>query len=134
MITKISVETLYIQASTGTVETPILKDMIPLIQRNPGITAKALARQLEERRTDLSGAIRLLTGKGIDELLMIWRMMRALELLRTTTDDFEVIAQKCGYTQGKHLANAMKRELRLTPFEYRNGYRRGVQRPVKTRI
>ncbi len=134
MLPIITVENLYVTAYTGKVEIPILKDVVELIQHNPGITAKAMARQLEVRRSDLSGAVRLLTGKGIDDLLMVWRMMHALELLRTTRDDFETIARKCGYTRGKHLANAMKRELRLTPFEYRKGYRRGVQRPIKTRI
>lgn len=134
MIPIITVENLYVTAYTGKVEIPILKDVVALIQHDPGITAKALARQLEVRRPDLSGAVRLLTGKGIDDLLMIWRMMRALELLRTTTDDLATVAQKCGYTCAKHLANAMTRELRLTPYEYRKGYRRGVQRPVKNRI
>ena len=110
---------------------PILDAMLPLMIEHPGIRARQIARQLDVRQNDLSGAVRILTGYSLDPLLSQWRMYKALELLRTTNLSFTEIARICGYRQNKHLAKAMKRALKMTPFEYRNGYRRTVERPTK---
>lgn len=99
-----------------------------LLQRHPGLAPCAIANTLGVSRRDLSGAIRILMGITLEQLTNHWRMMTALELLRDSSIDFQTIALRCGYQHGKTLARALKRELHLTPFEYRNGYRRGASR------
>lgn len=96
-----------------------------------GMKAKEVAKALGVRKSDLSGAVRILTGKTLDAMLTEWYMLKALELLSRTSLDFATIAQLCGFRHRKYLAQAMKRYLKMTPFQYRNGYLRGVQRPCQ---
>ena len=125
----ISLDAFYQQVSTNTVTIPILKEMSSHLSRSPGITCRALAKALDVDGRDLSGSVRLLTGMTLDAMLKRWHMMKALDLLRNTDYDYKTIARICGYSQPKNLERAMKRELHMTPYEYRNGYRRGVERP-----
>ena len=126
----ITVEELYFKLrSAGSVEIPVLREISPYLTRSPGLRLKDLAKHLEVKPSELSAAIHLLTGETFDALLNKWRMYKALDLLKDTELTLEQVAEQSGYSQYKHLAKAMKRELQMTPFEYRHGYRRTVERP-----
>ena len=130
MIKQFTLSELYAHSRERPIGESLLDALIPMLHSNPGLQAKTIAKYLGVKTTDLSGAVRILTGRTMDALLSQWRMYKALDLLRNTELPFSDVAIRCGYRQYKHLAKAMKRELRITPFEYRNGYRRTVQRPI----
>ena len=109
----------------------IIDAVVTLLHDHPEMWAKDIATALGVSRRDLSGAIKILTGTGLNAFVNEWHMRKAIELLKTTHLDLATIAHRCGYRQRKHLARALDQELGFTPFEYRNGYRRGVERPIR---
>ena len=111
----------------------IIDQVVTLLQDTPGLWGKDIADKLGVRRRDLSGALYILTGMGTNAFVNEWHKLKALELLKDPHLDFATIAHRCGYRQRKHLARALDNDLGITPFEYRNGYRRGVERPPRNR-
>ena len=107
----------------------IIDQVVALLQENPALWGKDIANALGVSRRDLSGAMKILTGMGINAFVNEWHMLKAIELLHDPHLDFAEIAHRCGYRQRKYLARVLDHEFGFTPFEYRNGYRRGVERP-----
>ena len=130
---KYSISELFLRPRDQPTGDTIIDAVLTLLHANPGLWGKDLAEKLDIPRRDLSGAIRILTGMGINTFVTEWHKLKAIELLKNPRLDFATIAHRCGYRQPKHLARALDQELGFTPFEYRNGYRRGVQRPLRAR-
>ena len=95
-----------------------------IIRQKPAIWSKDVAKSLNVSRRDLSAAIRLLVGKTLDEMVKEWRMLQAMEQLRSTDLDILDIARQCGYSNTRHLSFAMEKRLHMTPYEYRYGAHR----------
>lgn len=93
-----------------------------------------IAKHLGVRKEHLSGAITILTGKSLDAMIVEWRMLQALYLLRTTDKDYPEIAHLCGFSQTKTLARAMERVLHMSPYEYRNGCHREQIRRYRKKL
>ena len=129
MIKTYTFDELYAHGKGHPIGERILDVVLPLLHTHPGWRVKTLAKHLGVKPNGLTATIHLLTGMTMETLLNKWRMYKALELLKDTELTLEQVAEQSGYTHYKHLAKAMKRELRMTPYEYRHGFRRTVERP-----
>ena len=122
MNTTITVEELYMQARTNSVETPVLKDVITYLIRSPGINGKTLAKVLDVKRSALSGAILLLTGVNLNDFLKQWKLLNAMYLLKMTKYTYEEIAILCGFSSYRTLSRFIERMIHCTAYEYREGH------------
>ena len=121
----ITIEQLYSQARTNTVEIPILKDTVQYLVRSPGISGKTLAKLLDVKRSALSSAILLLTGMNLNDMLKEWKLLHAMYLLRNTTLSYDDVANLCGFSGNRTLSRFMERMLKCTAYEYREGKSNG---------
>ena len=121
----ITPEQLYAQAQTNSVETPILKDVTRYLVRSPGINGKTLAKVLDVKRSALSGAIQLLSGDTLNDLLKKWKLLHAMYLLRNTTLSYDDVANLCGFSGNRTLSRFMERMIKCTAYEYREGKSNG---------
>jgi LacI family transcriptional regulator len=101
---------------------------------------RVIRKYLHDRRLSVSGVARLagLSRRGLDRAfhnhlgrsvaaeIAHLRLEEAMELLRTTRASALTIAEACGYSDAKHLRRAFRRELRLTPREFRLQNQRAV--------
>ena len=121
----ITVEQLYSQARTNSVDIPILKDTVQYLVRSPGISGKTLAKLLDVKRSALSGAIQMLTGETLNDLLKKWKLLHAMYLLGKTTLSYKDVANLCGYKSINGLSKFMERMIRCTAYEYRENRTHG---------
>ena len=121
----ISIETLYFQAQKDEVDTPIMKDVTPYLVRSPGINGKTLAKLLDVKRSALSGAIQLLTGETLNDVLKKWKLLHAMYLLGKTTLSYKDVANLCGYKTINGLSKFMERMIKCTAYEYRESRTHG---------
>ena len=121
----ITPEQLYVQAQTNSVEIPILKDVTRYLVRSPGINGKTLAKVLDVKRSALSGAIQLLTGDTLNDLLKKWKLLHAMYLLSNTTLSYDDVAHLCGFSGNRTLSRFMERMIKCTAYEYREGRSNG---------
>ena len=127
----ITIEQLYSQARTNTVEIPILRDVTPYLVRSPGINGKTLAKLLEVKRSALSGAIQMLTGDSLNDMLKEWKLLHAMYLLRNTTLSYDDVANLCGFSGNRTLSRFMERMIKCTAYEYREGRSNGHRGTVQ---
>lgn len=59
-------------------------------------------------------------GSTPHDYLLAYRLHEAKELLRTSRDSVELIAEKCGFNSASHFARAFKKETHMTPLKFRN--------------
>ena len=121
----ITIEQLYSQARTNTIEIPILRDVTLYLVRSPGINGKTLAKLLDVKRSALSGAIQLLTGETLNDVLKKWKLLHAMYLLGKTTLSYKDVANLCGYKTINGLSKFMERMIRCTAYEYRESRTHG---------
>jgi len=74
------------------------------------------------RRT-LEKRFHTLLNRSPHEQIRRIRIYRACELLRETDSFIEDLAQKCGYTTRDRFNVAFKKEMKMTPSQYRKQYR-----------
>ena len=127
------VEDLFTRSRNQPTGDAIIDQVLNTLHETPSLWGKDIADHLGVSRRDLSGAIKILTGMGINDFVNEWHKLKAIELLKGTRLDFAEIAHRCGYRRRKYLARVLDHELGFTPFEYRNGYRRGTERPLRDR-
>lgn len=125
MKTIITVEELYAQSHTGSVEIPILQEIVPYLTRLPGINGKTLAKVLGVKRSALSNAVQLLTGETLNDLLKHWKLLTAMHLLRNTSLPYKEVAKRCGYKTINALSKFMERMIKCTAYEYRENRTHG---------
>lgn len=120
MKTYITVEELYFRLrAEGAVEIPILRDVVPYLSRQPGITGKVLAKALDVKQGALSNAILLLTGVTLKDMQTQWKLLHAMYLLKNTTIDYKSVATQCGFKTINGLSKFMERQIGCTAYEYR---------------
>ena len=123
-----NVETLYLQSHGEGVETPILKDVTEYMRQHPSINGKNMAKALNVKRSALSGAIQLLTGENLNDLMKKWRLLHAMYLLRNTSLSYKEVATQCGFFSLRGLTKFLERMIRCTPYEYRKSVTHGNRR------
>lgn len=112
----------YRQEKTGEV---VIDSILELLKGDAGLWGIDIAEKLGLPRRDLSAALRVVMGIGLDELVNEWHKLSALELLETTDLDYDEIARRCGYRRQDYLAAVFEREYGMTLYSYRRGQKRG---------
>ena len=69
------------------------------------------------------------TGMAPSEYLLRARMGLACRFLSETDLPVDKIARRVGMSNGDHLAKVFRRNLRLSPLEYRNRHLQGITFP-----
>lgn len=71
------------------------------------------------KRTQFANIIKHLTGYSPGQYLQLLRLDRACELLRNTDLSITDIAFGCGYSSSQYFAEAFRKQVHMTPSEYR---------------
>jgi len=106
------------QEPTGEV---ILDAVVPVLRRTNTQSVADVAAALDVEARHLSGAVQLLTGLPLKELILTWRALQARELLRDETLTLDEVAHRCGFVQKKNLIDFFARRYGMTPMVYRTG-------------
>jgi AraC-like DNA-binding protein len=83
-------------------------------------TVTDLAKHVAMSRSAFATRFRDLLGESPLRYIARWRMIRAAELLRTTTQPLDEVAATLGYATPTAFHKAFKRQLGVTPAAYRN--------------
>jgi AraC-like DNA-binding protein len=81
---------------------------VPVLARKTGVSPAHLTRLF---RSEL--------GASPQEAMRLLRLDRAADLVATTTHSLDAIAQRCGFTDGRHLARWFRHAFGLSPRAYR---------------
>ena len=98
-----SVEELY-ERKEATGE-PIVDEMVSYLKRTRIITARDLAMLMDVNKRQLYGAMSILVGLPLGDIITRWRLLQARELLHTEpyssmpvrTDRLKAVAHRCGW-------------------------------------
>jgi two-component system response regulator YesN len=108
-----------------------------ILDNNPGkkIGIKELAHEVGWNRTELANAFKLLLELTIKDYQLELKMKTAQHLLETTQNPVKRVALLSGYKSDSNFAVAFKREIGLTPVDYRRKVHNGhnVNKPSKKR-
>jgi AraC-like DNA-binding protein len=80
----------------------------------------ALAKQVAMSRSAFATRFSELVGESPLRYIARWRMVRAAELLRTTTQPLDEVAATLGYAALPAFHKAFKRQFGVAPAAYRN--------------
>ncbi|WAA11147.1 helix-turn-helix transcriptional regulator [Fervidibacillus albus] len=102
-------------------ENEYVRKAITFIQNhyNEQIKLTDIAAFVSLHRSYLSTIFKKETGISIQQYLTVFRLSRAAELLRITDLTIEQIAQSCGYHDPLVFSKNFKKQMDMTPTEYR---------------
>ena len=86
---------------------------------NQKITIETICRRFHVNRTTLMNEFKDNIGKSIHQYLMQLRVSMAGTLLRGTKLPLETISDKCGFTDLSYFCKTFKRQMNMTPQQYR---------------
>mgnify|MGYP004466590339 FL=1 len=101
-----------------------IKKMLDFIHEHyaESLSLQVMAETFGLRETYLSSLIKKQTGKGFSEHLTDVRIQKAMELLQTTNDSIESVAQQVGYTDYYYFSKVYKKVTGMTPAAYRKQF------------
>jgi LacI family transcriptional regulator len=106
------------------IEDQAVAEVVARIRQASGrLSAKLVTRGLPLSRRSLERRFRQSLGRGIGQEVRRAQLQRAQELLATTEWTMDQIAQAAGFTDGRHVAVAFRKNLQTTPSEYRRRFR-----------
>ncbi|KAB8167684.1 helix-turn-helix domain-containing protein [Streptomyces sp. 3MP-14] len=125
------------QATTGwaaALADPAIADALDAIHRDPAHpwTVAELGRLAGLSRAAFARRFATVVGQPPLAYLTWWRMTVAGRLLDSTDAPLRVVAQRSGYSSEFAFAKAFRRELGMSPGQYRNGERPGAERSART--
>ncbi len=100
---------------------PIVGHALALLHAEPGAdwTVEKLATRIGQSRSNLANKFSRLIGESPMRYLVRWRMQLAVKRLRSSSQRISTIAEGLGYDSDAAFSRAFRRELGLTPTEYR---------------
>lgn len=119
---RITVEELFNLPQDQPVNIAILDEVVETLRHTNVLWGKDIAQKMGVKKTDLNGAIHILVGTSLDEMVKTWRKLQAIDLLNHSACSYEEIASACGFRSIHSLSMFMNRETELTPFEWREKY------------
>lgn len=90
---------------------------------NPDITVNDVANYLHISRSYLFTLFKKYLNTSPQQFLTMMRIANARELLHSTDIPISIIASSCGYQNPFAFSRAFKREMNMTPSEFRMKYR-----------
>jgi LacI family transcriptional regulator len=88
-----------------------------------GIKAEQVVDHIGIARSTLDAHFRKELGRTIHDEIMLTKLARAQELLRSGRHSCALIAEQCGFTSLQYMHAVFKRELGCTPREYQHSQR-----------
>lgn len=119
---RITVEELFDLPQDQPVNIAILDEVVELLRHTNILWGKDIAQKLGVKKAELNGAIRILVGTSLDDMVKTWRKLQAIHLLHHSECSYESIATLCGFRSLHSLTKFLNRETGLTPFEWREKY------------
>jgi AraC-like DNA-binding protein len=101
----------------------VMLKLVPYIineKNNHHITMKDLEEKSQVSKSQLYYLLSTNVDKNPQQLVSRLRLEEAAQLVRTTTMDFEKIAEKCHYVSPNYFFAAFYHHFRMTPSDYRN--------------
>ena len=97
--------------------------VLSYIKSNLGsdLSLTALSEQVYLNPSYLSRRFKEVTGKNIKDTILELRMEEACRLLKDSTNRIKNIAGLLGYESAAHFSRIFKKEMSITPQEYRDG-------------
>lgn len=83
------------------------------------LTVDSLARHLNFNTSYLCAVYKKRTGSTINETLTATRLRHACRLLETSSLKLYEVGERVGYTNGKYFAKVFRKEIGISPREYR---------------
>lgn len=111
-------------ASTGT-EPNWIRPLLIYIEENitNELSLHEMASYVSISPTYLSRSFKSTIGLSLSDYIMNKRIELSKNMLTSTTDNIENIAEKCGYNSMPHFYRTFKRKTSITPHEYRKNKR-----------
>lgn len=82
-------------------------------------TAEDAAVCLGVEQRWLSLSIKIFVGVTLPQFLWEWRLRRALDMLDDESLSYDVIAERNGFSNSKHMAEAFRKFFKVSPYQYR---------------
>lgn len=103
------------------IDNPHVAAALIFIRKNAcrGITVEEVLRQVPVSRSNLERQLRKLLKRSPQQEIRNVQLKRAQQLLTATDLSIEQIAVKCGFGHPEYLNVVFKRELKMTPGEFR---------------
>ncbi len=101
----------------------VMLKLVPYIineKNNHHISMKDLEEKSQVSKSQLYYLLSTNVDKNPQQLVSRLRLEEAAQLVRTTTMDFEKIAEKCHYVSPNYFFAAFYHHFRMTPSDYRN--------------
>ena len=115
-----TVEELY--KSNGAPTGEIIVDaVVDYLKHSTTHSSTDIALLLRVKLVWLSGAMQLLVGLPLQEFVIRWRLMQAIDLLDNPELSVSEVAERTGFRSENYLISVFRRRLGITPYAYRNG-------------
>ena len=115
-----TVEELY--KSNGAPTGEIIVDaVVDYVKRFTTHSSADIALLLKVKLVWLSGAMQLLVGLPLQEFILRWRIMQALDMLDDPELSVDEVAKRTGFRSVNYLISVFRHRLGITPYAYRNG-------------
>ena len=89
---------------------------------NPNLMLQDVAREVNMSNSRFSTVFSQQSGQTFTEYLIYLRLNKAKELLRTTDEKTSQIASEVGYNDSHYFSYIFKKNVGITPTDYRNQY------------
>ncbi len=115
-----SVEELYKSKGAPTGQIPV-DAVVDYVKRVKSHSAEEVALFLGQKRVWISGALQMLVGLPLQEFIIRWRVLQALDLLDDPELSVAEVASRTGFRSENYLISVFRRRLGTTPYAYRKG-------------
>lgn len=118
-----TIDELYARGGEPTGDT-LLDAVVKVMIETQLLEGKHVAKLLDVPERKLSGAMELLMGLSLSQLIHEWRFRQACQLLKETELPLDEVAQKCGFGNSRPMNLVFKKRLNTTLYQYRYGHPR----------
>ena len=115
---------IYLQTDRGTMSDFSYRAMLNFISRHfdEPLTVDIIARAVHCSVSYVNHTFKRRSGMSVSAYINLLRVSRAKELLRETTRPVGEIAYSVGFNDANYFSGVFKREVGMTPVEYRQNY------------
>lgn len=104
---------------------PILDAVEYCLSHTSYVTAKDVADYICAPVKVLTGAVRLLTGQYLCDLIEDYRLLQISHMLHETELSIDLVASQCGYSERTTLERLFDRRVGLSPSQWREHCKQG---------
>ena len=105
-------------APTGQIVVDAVVDYVKKV-RSHSVENVAIILKMDQRF--LNETMKVFVGVTLQEFILQWRILQAIDLLDDESLSYEQVAHRCGFRRVKNLIATFRARLGTTPYAYRNG-------------